>query len=167
MMNGLTSEVRNVQNPALGAGLVWRFACGYVESHPTHAPVPLPLLFIPLPLSLHEQTEEFVNSTQKLSGLRAFAAKFSKAENAKQDLLLAVHDRILVLRQLSLESIRMALATHLLYLDVASVIPLSRTQAVAGIPSDVKRLMRSAEKLGSWCGSLTMHEIATTLKVRF
>jgi len=167
MMNGLTREVRNIQNPALGAGMVWRFACGYVDSHPTHAAVPLPLLFLALPITLHEQTEEFVNNTQKSSGLRVFAAKFSKAENSKQDLLLAVHDRILALRELSLESIRLTLATRLLYLDVASVIPLSHTQAVAGIPPDVRRLMKTAEKLGGWCGVLTMHEIAATLKVRF
>jgi hypothetical protein len=116
---------------------------------------------------LHEQTEEFVNTTQKASGLRAFAAKFGKAENSKQDVLLAIHGRMLALRDLSMESFRLALATHLLYLDKASVIPLSQTQAVAGIPSDVKRLMRTAERLGSWCGLLTMHEIATALKVRF
>ena len=166
-MNGLISEVRNVQNPALGAGLVWRFACGYVSSHPTHAATPLPLLFVVLPITLHEKTEEFVNTTQMPSGLRVFAAKFGKVENSKQDLLLAVHDRMLALRDLSLESVRLALASRLLYLDVASVIPLSQTRAVAGIPAEVKRLMRTAEKLGGWCGLLTMHEIATTLKVRF
>ncbi len=166
-MSALTREVRNIQNPALGAGLIWRFVCGYVANHPSRDPAPLPLLFLVLPIVLHEETEEFVSSTQKASGLRLFAAKFGKAENLKQDLLLAIHDRMLALRRLSMESIRLGLATRLLHLDGATVIPLSETQAVAGIQSDVRRLMKSAEKLGTWCGLLTMHEIATVLKVRF
>jgi hypothetical protein len=166
-MTALTTEVRNIQNPALGAGLLWRFTCGYVASHHTHDPVPLPLLFLVLPIVLHEQTETFVQSTFKASGLRAFAAKFGKSENSKQDLLLAVHDRMLKLRNLSLDSMRLALATRLLHLDTAAVIPLSETEAAAGIPAEVKRMMKNSEKLGTWCGLLTMHEIATTLKVRF
>lgn len=166
-MNTLAREVRNIQNPALGAGLLWRFVCGYVASNPTREPAPLPLLFLVLPIILHEQTEEFVKSTQKSSGLRAFVAKFGYASNSKQDLLLAIHDRVLAFRQLSLDSLRLALATRLVYLDVATVIPLSETKAEAGIPPDIKRLMKSAEKLGIWCGSLTMHEIVTILKVRF
>lgn len=167
MMRVLTREVTNIQNPALGAGLVWRFVCGYVAGHPTRNSAPLPLLFVVLPVILHEQTEEFVKGTQQATGLRAFAAKFGKAENSKQDLLLAVHHRMLALRDLSLDSIRLAIATRLVYLGSAAVIPLSESRAVAGIPTEVKRLMKSAEKLGTWCGPLTMHEIANTLKVRF
>jgi Family of unknown function (DUF6521) len=163
----VAEEVRNIQNPALGAGLLWRYVCGYVASHPARDPVPFPLLFVVLPVVLHEQTETFVQNTQRASGLRAFVAKFGKAENSKQDLLLAIHDRMLTLRTLTLESFRLALAARLLHLDAASVIPLSETQAVAGIPTDVRRLLRSAEKIGSWCGLLTTHEVATTLKVRF
>ncbi len=166
-MSVLTQEVRNIQNPALGAGLIWRFACGYVTTHRTHDPAPFPLLFLVLPIVLHEKTEAFVNNTQKKSGLRMFAAKFGEPENSKQDLLLAIHNRMLTLRQLSIESIRLAFASHLLHLSAATVVPLSTTQAVAGIAPDIKRLMKNSEKLGAWCGLLTMHEITNTLKVRF
>jgi hypothetical protein len=73
----------------------------------------LPLLFLVLPLVYHEQTEQFIQSTQRASGLRAFAAKFARTENLKQDLLVAIHDRMLALRPLTLESFSLALATHL------------------------------------------------------
>jgi hypothetical protein len=66
-----------------------------------------------------------------------------------------------------MESIRLALATRLVHLDIAAAIPLSQTAAVAGMAPEIRRLMKSSEKLGAWCGLLTMHEIATTLKVRF
>lgn len=166
-MSTLTKEVRNIQNPALGAGLLWRFACGYVTSHPTHDPVPLPLFFLVLPIVTHEHTEVFVNGTQTQSGLRAFAGKFGKAENSQQDLLISIHSRMQTLRQLTMESVRMALATRLLHLEQASLTPLSETAAVAGIPPEIRRLMRSSEKLGEWCGKLTLHETTSILKVRF
>jgi hypothetical protein len=85
-----------------------------------------------------------------------------------QDVLLAIHGRMLALRNLTLASLQVALATRLLSLETTgTLIALSQTRAVAGIPDEVRRLMRSAEKLGHWCGLLTIHEVATTLKVRF
>jgi hypothetical protein len=166
-MTPLAREIRNIQNPALGAGLLWRFVCGYTSDHPTRDPAPLPALFLVLPIVLHEETDSFVRSTLLSSGLRSFAAKFGTFANSKQDLLLAIHARMLALRPLTLASVRIALATRLLHLERAAVIPLSMTKAQAGILSDTTRLMKSAEKLGAWCGRLTLHEIATTLKVRF
>ncbi len=67
---------------------------------------------------------------------------------------------------LTLQSIELAAAGQLIHLtDSGSVIPLSRTKA-RGMPDEVKQLMADAEKLGTWCGALTLHEITTTLKVR-
>jgi hypothetical protein len=167
-MGILSSEVRNIQNPALGAGLIWRFVCGYVAEHASSNPVPLPLIFLVLPTILHQQTESFIQGTQKSSGLRAFAAKFGAPKNCKQDLLLTINIRMLTLKNLSLESLRIALATRLIHLETdATVIPLSKTKAIAGIPNDIRTMMNNAEKLGAWCAPLTVHEIATTLKVRF
>ncbi len=167
-MRTLAQEVRNVQNPALGAGLLWRFACEYTVNHPNHGPVPVPLLFLVLPIVLHAETESVVNSTRKGSGLRACAAKFGRPEKSMQDVLLAVHDRAQALKGLTVESLRLALATRLLFLDAgAAVVPLSLARAAAGIPDETRRLMSSAERLGAWCSQLTMHEVATVLKVRF
>lgn len=167
-MTILAEEARNVQNPALGAGLLWRFTCGYIEGHRSSEAAPLPLLFVVLPILLHQQTEEFVRSTQKISGLRAFAAKFGEAKNSKQDVLLGIHNRMLRLRNLSTDSFRLGLATRLIHLETdARVIPLSRTRATAGIYDETRQLMKNAEKLGEWCANLTLHEIAATLKVAF
>ena len=97
----LADEVRNVQNPALGAALLWRFTCGYTANHASAGHAPLHLLFLVLPITLHRPTFEFLASTQIATGMRAFAAKFAESKNAKQDLLLAIHDRTALLRPLS------------------------------------------------------------------
>ena len=167
-MNVLSQEVRNIQNPAIGAGLLWRYSCGYTQGHQHQAPAPIPLLFLVLPIVFNEDAAAFVRGTQKASGLRAFAAKFGEAKASKQDLLLAIHERASVLRRLTLDSLRLALVTRLLFLNTdGTVIPLSNSPAVAGLPGEVRELMRDSEKLGFWCSQVSLHETATTLKVRF
>jgi Family of unknown function (DUF6521) len=167
-MSSLSQEARYVQNPALGASLLWRFSSAYVECHRLSSPVPLPVLFIVLPIIFHEQTDSFVQGTRKASGLRAFAGKFGEAKEAKQDILFSLHLRMLRLRSLSVESLQIATSARLLHLlGNATVIPLSQTRAVAGLSPEAKHLLAHAEKLGTWCAPLTLHEIATILKVRF
>ena len=167
-MTVLAKETRNIQNPALGAGLLWRFVCGYTEDHPTRDHVPLPLLFPVIPILFHETTQGFVKGTLKSSGLRAFAAKFSESKTSKQDVLLAIHERALKFRPLTLAALRIALVTRLLNIQAdGKILALSRTRAVSGMATETKQLMRDAEKLGAWCAPLTLHEIATTLKLRF
>lgn len=162
----LSREAQNVQNPALGAALVWRFCCGYVEAHRLSAAPPLPLLFLVLPIVLHQATSEFVKRTYRSSGLRAFAAKFGDSAVSKQDLLIQIHDRSIRWRKLSLQSIELAAAGKLLKIAVnGDAIPLSRAKA-RGLPDEVKQLMELAEKIGAWFGELTVHEIVTTLKVK-
>ena len=165
-MTMLAREAQNVQNPALGAAILWRFCCTYGTTHPTNEAPALPTLFVVLPIVLHQATAELLRRTRPSSGLRAFAAKFGDTTVSKQDLLLQIHDRALRWRTLTLQSIELASAGHLIHLaDTGEVIPLSKTKA-RGLPDEVKQLMNDAEKLGAWCGSLTLHEIATTLKVR-
>lgn len=165
-MTMLAREAQNVQNPALGAAGLWRFCCGYIESHPTADPPRLPLLFLVLPIVLHKATAELLRRTRPSSGLRAFAAKFGDSQVSKQDLLLQVHDRAVRWRVLTLQSIELAAAGHLIQLsDQGEVIPLSRTKA-RGLQDEVKHLLTDAEKLGAWFGPLTLHEVTTTLKVR-
>ncbi|MES2979135.1 MAG: three component ABC system middle component [Pseudomonadota bacterium] len=162
----LAREAQHVQNPALGAAILWRFCCAYADSHPANAPPALPTLFVVLPIVLHQATAELLRRTRLSSGLRAFASKFGDTTVSKQDLLLQIHDRSMRWRTLSLQSIELAAAGRLLHLtEAGGVLPLSKTKA-RGLPDEVKQLLSDAEKLGAWCGPLTLHEITTTLKVR-
>lgn len=162
----LAREAQNVQNPALGAAVLWRFCCAYTATHPEGDAPALPTLFLVLPIVLHQATVELLRRTWPSSGLRAFAAKFGDTKVSKQDLILQIHDRSLRWRTLTLESIELAAAGRLIYLtESGEAMPLSKTKA-RGLPEEVKQLMSDAEKLGAWCGQLTLHEITTTLKVR-
>lgn len=168
-MTILNQETRNIQNPALGAMLLWCFTTGYAKGSEASSPTPLPLLFIVLPIMLHQETAQFITSTQQRSGLRTFAAKFAEQKTSKNDLLLAIHERSIKMRNLSMNSLRQAIASKLILIDSTEgvAISISKTQPKTGIPKSVGSMIRGAEKLGSWCSELTLHEVSVILKVRF
>jgi hypothetical protein len=118
---------------------------------------------------MHEETAQFVTSTLEKSGLRTFADKFSNSANVKSDLLLAIHDRSLQMRELSMSSIRLGISSNLLLLDpgVGMAMPISETAPKSNIPSSIRPLLKGAEKLGVWCSAVSLYEISLILKVAF
>ena len=168
-MGSLTTEVRQVQNPALGGVLQWRFVIGYAASSSYASGCPLPLVFLVLPVLLHRETVNYVKTTTRASGLRGFAAKFGITKNADSDVLLTLNERACALRALSLESLQVAIRARLLTIDVqtSATYELTTTMPKSGVSEGSRELSREAEKLGRWCGDLTMAEVSSILRVRF
>lgn len=163
-MTRLLSEVQAMQNPALGATLIWRFACGYAPQNEAHEGVPLPLTFVVLPAILHERTREKISSTHLSSGARKFEEKFLD----QGDVLFALNKRAIGMRSLSLRSLGHALASGLLTLvaDRSTLWPRSYSKPPVDSKPVVK-LLDAAEKLGSWCRPLSVYEISGILRVEF
>ena len=168
-MPKLNRETRLMQNRALGAMLLWRFIVGYEDSSETREATPLPLLFVVLPILLHEETAVLVRKTQKASGLRFFADKFRESKVSASDLIPAIHQRALDMRMLSSESIMTAVATGLVSVDCDSggAVHITSSAPKAGIPASIDRLLKSAEKLGAWCSQVSLHEVSAILRVGF
>lgn len=164
----LAREVQAIQNPALGGILLWRFAIGYAAERRTPDSTPLPVLFLPLPILFHEETLALVSSTQRQSGLRTFAGKFGESSVNESDVLLSLEGRAIALRPPSLSALRTAIFSRLLFIEprTAEVVALSGT-APSSIPESVRPLLKSAEKLGAWCGGVTTYELSTLLHVGF
>jgi hypothetical protein len=152
-----------MQNPALGAALLWRFACGFSpESSPTGSP--FPLAFVVLPLTFHAKSAEKVATTLTGSGLRKFESKFN--DDDRSDVLLALQPRMLAMRDLTLRSFRIALSAGLITLVPKEAVFWPRSRSAP--PNDAKplsNLLKSAEKLGSWCRGISLFEVAGLLKV--
>lgn len=161
-MSSFDSLVREVQNSALGAGLVWQCAAGYEAARDDAAPCPLVLLFLPLPMVFCEEFYEIVLHTNPSSGLRKFVAKI------QPDVLLTLQDRVSEFRIRTLESVRMAHSSRLVQLDQASAEILARIKTIPPtLDSSARTMLRNAHKLGVWFGSITPHEIGLLLRVRF
>lgn len=159
------SEAAIVQNEALGAYAIWRFGLGFQERD--EESVALPLVFLLLPLILHGPTLAMVLSTQKASGLHLLAGKLSE----RREDLLAVHERALALRQLTLESLMLAEQSQLISIDPSTAVirafsPHHELQ-VPTLPERIRRITPACEKIGYWFAGLSDQQVAHTLKVGF
>ncbi|HEY3453758.1 MAG TPA: three component ABC system middle component [Bryobacteraceae bacterium] len=165
----LNREVRAIQNPALGSVLIWRAASSYQTNHQTGSFMPLPLCFLVLPIVFHEETSALVTGTRTTSGLRKMTEKFRSAEESKTDLLLAVGARAVAMRALTWESIRLGLASNVISLDTkrGSLMSLSDTPLVSGVPHSIRPLLGNAGKLGAWFSGLSLYEISLQMQVTF
>ncbi len=167
-MDSLTREIEIIQNPVLGAVLLWRFSVGY-QANSTPKNLNFQLLFIVLPMLFSDDINMLIKSTQQKTGLRGFIGKFSDPKFSKTDLVDTLHIRMIEMKKLSLFSLRIAISTNLLRIDIsdAYLFPCSKTEPRVGVSDSIKALMRNAEKLGSWCSELTIFEIENILKLRF
>ena len=158
-------DVKYVQNPAIGAALLWRFVCGYYQKE--SQPAPFPLLFVVLPITFRQDLCAVVKSTQKASGLSKVSAKlFEKKEN---DSIHFVNSTAIKLRPLTLEAFNISVKANLLSMipETAAVFPVADKMIKYTPKGDAKDMLNAAEKLGTWCADLTMLEISKWLKVRF
>lgn len=166
MMINLSNEVINVQNPALGAFIIWSFVRGYYSFDSSCTP--FPVLFIVLPIIYRNDMVEVLHATNRSSGLRYFANKFLTTKVLKNDMVSQIHVSSSNLKELTLDSIKIALNASLIAIDYKSalVFPLTNTEHKSEPKSTIK-LGKASEKLGYWCAQLTIHEISQVLKVRF
>lgn len=160
------NELDIVQNPAIGAYLIWQFALGYQEDGA--AEVPIPLTFLVLPMLLHRQTFDEVASTRKASGLPLFAAKFDK----EREILMGIHGRAMQLRPLSLQSIGVAATSKLVRIDYDTaqihgyrldLLDVTKPK----LPERLKGFASAADKVGYWFSKLGLPQVASTLRVDF
>ncbi|WP_303678278.1 three component ABC system middle component [Dehalococcoides mccartyi] len=158
-------DVMYVQNPAIGAALLWRFICGYYSNE--SRPIPFPLLFVVLPIVFRQDLCTVIKGTQKASGLSKVSEKlFSGRQN---DSIHYVNTTAIQMRGLTLEAFNIAVEANLVSLsaETATVFPPTTTARKYTPKGDCKDMMAATEKLGAWCSELTLLEIAKWLKVRF
>lgn len=156
-------EVYLVQNPALGAVLLWKFVEGYQAPKPSAQPL-LPLLFIVLPIIFTEQLRLQLSSTYPSSGLRLFVAKFAK----DQEEILAIQKKMLLLRETSLSSLSIAISCGFLTLEHTTArVSANSRRFPSGVADEMKALVKHAGKLGAWCSSLSLQEVQAALRIAF
>lgn len=157
------TDLAIVQNPGLGAFAIWRFGQGFQVDD--GRPANFALAFLVLPIVMHRATLDTVTSTQRASGLALLAAKLGK----EREHLLAVHDRALLLRHLTLQSIAVGVSGRLLSVDyengtVRANTPEQKSKKLV-LPERVKHIGPAAEKLGHWFSKLSIGQVTSLLRV--
>lgn len=160
----MNKEVYNVQNPAIGAAILWRFICGYKSKD--NEPTPFPLLFIVLPIIFREDLCAVIKSTQKKKGLSKVSEKLF--DGKKIDELYSINNSAIEMRSLTLASFNVGVLSNLFKMDYEKALVYALIDTNKSVfASSTKYLLDSAEKLGVWYSELSLLEISEWLKVRF
>jgi ABC-3C biological conflict system middle component len=154
------TPVTLVQNPALGAVLLWKFCRGFQKERPDASPI-LISLFCVLPIVYYAPTLRDLKSTYLPSGLGKFATKLGEHREA----LIAIHDRALIMRELTLESVATGMATHLLRLNYSTAEVSANEEQPPVTPERLKDHYSGAEKLGHWFARLPLSHALSTLRI--
>ncbi|MBB4231019.1 three component ABC system middle component [Rhizobium mongolense] len=160
MMNAPLSTVALVQNPALGALLLWRFGKSYQEERLVE-PAQLQAFFVVLPLLYHAPTLNRIRSTYESSGLSQFTKKLSE----ERELLISVQERSLKMRELTLSSIGAAISSGLMTLSYDTGRLRSNEARPPRPPERLKHHVAGADKLGRWFGRLSLDQAFALLWV--
>lgn len=154
------TEIEKVQNPALGAWLLWEYGRRY-QTTTSSAPSHFLLFFLVLPICLHRPTLDAVNSTQEKSGLGKFCEKLG----SKREELLAIHERALKLRALTLNSMSFGVRAGLFDINYNTGVMRALEHKAPKPPERVKPHAKGAVKLGAWFEAIDAVNVFTALKV--
>lgn len=158
----LLDEIDTIQNPALGAALIWRAVCGFYSESGNIDGAPATLAFLVLPLVFNEDVREVIGSTRKSSGVRLFESKFDK----QADLLLSVQDRAKAMLELSRRSLATSISAGLVSLTPSTATLWPRSRTLPGtLTRDVSALASAAEKLGAWAQQVSLRELCFALRL--
>lgn len=158
--NDYLSEIERVQNPSLGAMLIWRYGRSF-QAQLTAEPPNLLLAFLVLPLCLHRPTLDIILGTQARSGLGKFCEKLSE----RREELFAVHERCVALKRLSLNSLAFAERAGILAIEYENAKMRAIEVADPPLSERVKTQAKGAERLGIWFSALKASEVFHALKV--
>jgi hypothetical protein len=156
-------EIARVQNPAYGAILVYYLAKGYAEAQAVSAPIPLPYLFVGLPLLLTPEVSDLIKHTT--SGMRAVADKINSGANTGTDLLMTLLPRAQATREYTLICVNVLLRTGLASIDVAAASLVIHENGDLAKHRDLPDGTKEATKLGRWLSALSAFEITSLTKV--
>lgn len=158
----LLDEIDAIQNPGLGAALIWRAVCGYYNSSNKADGCSAVLAFLVLPVVFNDDLRQVVTKTFKSSGIRKFESKFAK----QVDLLFSIQERAEAMRDLSRRSLALSLSTGLLTLSTESALLWPRsTTFIRALPAEVLELASAAEKLGTWAQQTSLRELSYSLRL--
>lgn len=147
------SSIALVQNPALGALLLWTFGKAYQQEASAET-AQIPAFFLVLPLVYHAETLKHITSTYQSSGLAQVARKLSE----ERELLIGIHGRTMKMRDLTLASIATGVSSTLLSLDYKTGHMRSNEAHPPKSPERLKYHVSGAEKLGRWFARLPANQ---------
>jgi hypothetical protein len=166
MTGTLLREYEIMQNPALGANALWAFTQGFI-SRPMEELQHLTLwhLVTVLPLVFHDTSRKMIIKRKQTSGLRSILDRDPSSSIAQNETVFNINNRIKAMENRTLRSLNIAIACKLIILEdghFTSNVPYKLPKQVS---DETKNILKAANKLGVWAGSMTSFEYLTILGV--
>ncbi|MFN7997639.1 MAG: three component ABC system middle component [Bryobacteraceae bacterium] len=156
-------EQRVVQNTGLAAEAIWQAVNeAYAASGRTRG-VPLPLVFVVLPLVFHQRSAVALASKTQPGALYRALADDREITVGLQGRMQAMADRTLAALSVGFES-------GLLLVDAdheRQVIPGRKTAPVTHVTEEVRAILSAAKRVGQALGELNVVQLAVHLNIRF
>ena len=162
-MTDILFEQQVVQNPGLGAEVLWHAVNEAYEEKNRAEGMPLFMAFIVLPLALHRRSAIALASKVKPGALY-------KAIASDREITLGLQERMEALSERTLQSLSVAFSAGLLLLDrdqSLQLIPGRRSPPVVHVTEEVKTLLAAAKRIGQATAELPPAQIATHLNIQF
>ncbi len=156
-------EQQIVQNELLAAEAIWHAVQEGFEVRQRTVGVPMPLVFLVLPLVFHRQTAISLSTKTKPGALY-------KALIQEPEITVGLQERMQAMSDKTLRSLALALDAEFLALDVEGdqyLIPLRRTTPVNHVTDEVKTIMNAAKRVGQALGEMAPAQVLALLHVRF
>ncbi len=152
----IRETIKNIQNPAIGAYLIWKTALGYCSKQ--HPFVSMHLLFLVIPMLLNQKIYQKVKATKATSTLYNLISKLTPNE------FIQINEGVSLYKELTFESLGLAARTGLIKYDGKDrIVPLK----INITPQEVVRDMGTQGiKLGKWFEKLSLSQIIRITMVK-
>jgi Family of unknown function (DUF6521) len=156
-------EQQVIQNTGLAAEAIWQTVHDAYEANDRTQGVPLPLVFLVLPLTFHQRTARILASKTQPGALY-------KALADDREIIVGLQERMQAMSERTFHALSIAFHTGLLRLDqdhLRQLIPGRKTLPVAHVTDEVKIIMNAAKRVGHAISEMTVVQLSTHLQIRF
>jgi Family of unknown function (DUF6521) len=156
-------EQRVIQNTALAAEAIWQAVNEAHEGKGRSEGVPLPLVFLVLPLTFHKRTATLLASKTQPGALY-------KALGDDRELTVGLQERMQALADRTFQALSIGFQTGLLLLDQdreRQLIPGRKSPPVTHVTEEVKIILNAAKRVGQAYAEMSIVQLSTQLNIRF
>lgn len=152
-----------IQNTGLAAEAIWHAVNEAYSAQGRAAGVPFALIFLVLPLTLHQRTATALASKTQPGALY-------KALSEDREITLGLQARMQAMSDRTFDALSIAFQTNLLNLDTdraRQLLPGRRTPPVTHGTEEVKTILNAAKRIGQAFAEMSPFQLALQLNIRF
>ncbi len=156
-------EQKVIQNTGLAAEAIWQAVHETFENKNRTEGVPLPLVFLVLPLTFHKRTATALASKTKPGAIY-------KAIADDREITVGLQNRMIALSDRTLHALSIGLSTGLIKMDqdhLHQLIPGKKTLPITHVTDDVKTILNAAKRVGQAFAELSIIQLASHLEIKF